>query len=296
MPEAIPALIVSGYLGSGKTTLVSHLLADAQEHGIRLAIISNEFGDTGIDKALLDAGADGLVELDGGCVCCRLSDALGETLRMILEDVQPDRLILETSGVALPGDVLVQFWRPPVDALVSEERVIILVDGHHFASGAELEETFLQQLETADIVLLNKCDLLEPEQITHCSERLHSLTGGRPVLPCTRSRVAAEDVFPLSAAPRRERHKQAGRPHSHERFGTEEFTFDGEVDPAELEAWLRREAPIRAKGFVRTADGVRLVQGVRDQIEIVTPPITPPDELLGRVVVIRKQTGRDHHG
>ena len=138
MPEAIPALIVSGYLGSGKTTLVSHLLADAQEQGIRLAIISNEFGDTGIDKALLDAGADGLVELDGGCVCCRLSDALGETLRMILEDVQPDRLILETSGVALPGDVLVQFWRPPVDALVSEERVIILVDGHHFASGAEL--------------------------------------------------------------------------------------------------------------------------------------------------------------
>ena len=80
----IPALIVSGYLGSGKTTLVGHLLREAQAEGVRLAIISNEFGDTGIDRALLDAGEDGFVELDGGCVCCRLSDVLGETLEAIL--------------------------------------------------------------------------------------------------------------------------------------------------------------------------------------------------------------------
>ena len=80
----VPALIISGFLGSGKTTLVSRLLDAARRDGVRLAIISNEFGDTGIDRALLDAGQEGFVELDGGCVCCRLSDALSDTVEMIV--------------------------------------------------------------------------------------------------------------------------------------------------------------------------------------------------------------------
>ena len=93
-PNPVPALIVSGFLGAGKTTLVQHLLEQAQAEGVRLAIVSNEFGDTGIDRALLDAGEEGFVELDGGCVCCRLSDALSETLEALLTQVRPDRLVL----------------------------------------------------------------------------------------------------------------------------------------------------------------------------------------------------------
>ena len=117
---AIPALVVSGFLGSGKTTLVRRLLDQARADGVRLAIVSNEFGDVGIDKALLEAGSGGIVELDGGCVCCRLSDALGETLQMLLGTSSFDRLVIETSGVALPGEMLVQFWRPPIDALITK--------------------------------------------------------------------------------------------------------------------------------------------------------------------------------
>ena len=75
MPTSgVPVTILTGFLGAGKTTLVQHLLEEAQAEGVRLAIVSNEFGDTGIDRALLDAGEEGFVELDGGCVCCRLSD------------------------------------------------------------------------------------------------------------------------------------------------------------------------------------------------------------------------------
>ena len=81
MTHRIPVLVVSGFLGSGKTTLVRHLLADAQRSGARLAVISNEFGELGIDRELLGAASDDYVELRGVCVCCRLSDALVETLR-----------------------------------------------------------------------------------------------------------------------------------------------------------------------------------------------------------------------
>lgn len=100
----IPILIVSGFLGAGKTSLVRWLLAEAMRNGKRVAVISNEFGALGIDQALLGEGDPAVVQLDGGCVCCQLSDELVDTLEMLRKNVNPDQIIIETSGVALPGD------------------------------------------------------------------------------------------------------------------------------------------------------------------------------------------------
>jgi G3E family GTPase len=287
----IPALIVSGYLGSGKTTLVSHLLKDAQAQGIRLAIISNEFGDTGIDRALLDAGNEGFVELDGGCVCCRLSDALGETLEAILSQFEPDRIVLETSGVALPGEVLIQFWRPPVDALISDEIVVILVDAYHLAHTQELEPTFIEQLKAADIVLLNKRDLIDEELALRCAKRLEELTAGQPVIETIHAYVDPTLLFPPDPEGKRQIRRDPSaqmHAHTHERFSTEELFFEGIVDLEAVIESLRQRGAVRAKGFVRTENGVRTVQGVGDRIQVDEPLHPIPDHLVGMVVIIER--------
>jgi G3E family GTPase len=296
--QAIPALIVSGYLGSGKTTLVSHLLADAQTKGLRLAIISNEFGDTGIDRALLDQGNEGFVELDGGCVCCRLSDALGETLEAIINQVQPDRIVLETSGVALPGEVLIQFWRPPIDAMISEEVIVVLVDAEHLARTSELEQTFLEQLEAADLVLLNKRDLIDSDTATRCLKRIDELTLGQPVIETTHSFVDPTLLFPPDpAGVRLERRDPAAEmhAHTHERFSTEELSFEGEVDLDQVVQQLQALSAIRVKGFVRTQEGVRTVQGVGERINIDEPLQPIPEHLVGKVVIIHRVPGNQVH-
>ncbi len=296
-PQPVPALIVSGYLGSGKTTLVQHLLKQAVASGVRLAIISNEFGDTGIDRALLDAGEEGFVELDGGCVCCRLSDALGETLEMILTQTRPDRLVLECSGVALPGEVLMTFWRPPVSELISEEVVVVLVDGERIVAEGATDDTMIEQLEAADLVLLNKCDLLDEAGIATARGIVDGITGGQPMIQTVHSRVAPELLFPPDpSGTRSERRDPAAKmhEHTHERFGTTELSFPGTVDPDAVLQTVRAQAAIRAKGFVRTADGVRVLQGVGQRITLATPDKPVPDDLVGRVVVIHKLEGHSH--
>ena len=291
-PNPVPALIVSGFLGAGKTTLVQHLLEQAQAEGVRLAIVSNEFGDTGIDRALLDAGEEGFVELDGGCVCCRLSDALSETLEALLTQVRPDRLVLETSGVALPGEIVIQFWRPPLSELIHDEVVAVVVDAERFAATEELDETSESQVEAADLLLLNKRDLVSDEVATLCRERLNEMSGGRPVLETTFGRIDAAALFPPDPEQRRQQRRDPDATigaHSHEHFGTHELSFPGEVSEEDVLQTVAAEHALRAKGFVRTANGIRVVQGVGPRIELSAPKTPVPEELVGRVVVIRRE-------
>jgi cobalamin biosynthesis protein CobW len=291
--KRVPVLLVSGFLGSGKTTLVRHLLQSAQAQGTRVAVISNEFGALGIDKALLGEGEEAYVELEGGCVCCQLSDDLRDTLQMLWERVQPDQVIVETSGVALPSDIQLQFWREPVSTWVEDDMVLVVVNAEQVAEGRDLHGTFADQVSSADLLLLNKVDLAAAADLPRLEAVLQEIAPETPVLHASYGNLAPAVLFPPDPAGLRAQRRQAPpphKPHAHEAFVSEVLSIEEHIEPAVLLARLRQRQILRAKGFVHTSQGLRVVQGVGRRLELSAPVTTPPAALVGRVVVIRRAT------
>jgi G3E family GTPase len=284
----IPIIVVSGFLGSGKTTLVQHLIADAQRCGERLAVVSNEFGELGIDAALLAQGQDDYVELEGGCVCCKLSDELVVTLETLRERSRPDRIVVETSGVALPYDVQLNFWRPPVCDWVGDDVAVVVVDAERFARGTETGGTFEQQVSSADLLVLNKLDLLPPDRLASVEAGLREIEPDAPIVHAVQCAVDPILLFPPDPTGVREGRRKLATPtpHDHEAFLSEEVAFDQGVSRDAVCERLRELGALRVKGFVETSDGVCVVQGVGERIEL--SPADAPEHLVGRVVVIRR--------
>ncbi len=188
MAERIPATVVTGFLGAGKTTLIRNLLSNAD--GKRIALIVNEFGDVGVDGSLLsDCGdaaceADDIVELANGCICCTVADDFIPTMEILLDrDPAPDHIVIETSGLALPQPLVQAFNWPEVKARVTVDGVVTVVDTPAVADGrfaanvkaveaqraaddnldheSPLHELFEDQLVCADLIVLNKTDLID---------------------------------------------------------------------------------------------------------------------------------------
>ena len=286
--ERVPALVVSGFLGSGKTTLVRHLLEAAQRDGVRVAVISNELGELGIDRALLGQGGEAFVELEGGCVCCELSDDLIETLEMLRQQVDPERIIIETSGVALPFDTTLNFWREPVAQWIGDDMAIVVVNAEQLAEGRDLEGTFADQVSSADLLILNKIDLVAEQALPALEAALRAIEPEAPIVRCEQGRVALELLFPPDPGGAIRTGAVPSAPdHSHENFRTDEWRVPSGLGREEIERELSRPGLLRAKGWVELEDGPALVQVVGRRIEI-TPEEAPDPSLLGRIVRIER--------
>jgi cobalamin biosynthesis protein CobW len=288
----IPVLVVSGFLGSGKTTLVRHLLAEARRTGTRVAVISNEFGELGIDAALLAQEDDDYVELSGGCVCCRLSDALVETLEALRERARPDRIVIETSGVALPFETQLQLWREPVRQWIADDVAVVVVNAEQLAAQRDLDDTFAQQVSSADFLLLNQIDRVPASALPELERKLRAFEPDAPLLPTVHARISPDVLFPPELAELRAQRRAADPPsapaHDHESFVAEEIVLPAGLACADVLARVRAIGALRAKGFVATREGLRIVQGVGSRVELAPAEVTPPPELVGRVVVIRR--------
>src|SRR6201995_284489 len=188
----VPCTIVTGFLGAGKTTLIRHLLGNAA--GRRLAVLVNEFGDVGIDGDILKGCGnaacpeDNIVELANGCLCCTVADEFVPALDLILaKEPKVEHIVIETSGLALPKPLVQAFHWPSIKSRVTVDGVVAVVDGAALAAGRvaadlealarqrgpdaaldhddPIEEVFEDQIACADLVVLNKRDLLDPAGI-----------------------------------------------------------------------------------------------------------------------------------
>jgi len=302
--KRVQVLLVGGFLGSGKTTLVRQLLNAAIASGQRLAVVSNEFGELGIDEALLESESQGFVEIAGGCVCCKLSDELSETLQDLYERVQPDCIAIETSGVALPSDAQLTLFRPPVSEWIADEAIVVVVNADQLADrigqrqdpavgeqdplGEDL--TFEFQVSAADLLLLNKVDLVDALEPLHAA--LEEMNPGVPIFETVQCQVAADLLFPPDAhRVRASRAAQDDHDHDHDHDHTQHFVSQVHDIPSGLTqeaatSWVAARQGLRTKGFVETTEGWQVIQGVGRRLEITPTATTPPEAVQNRLVVI----------
>jgi G3E family GTPase len=287
----IPTLIVSGFLGSGKTSLVRCLLKEARRVGKRVAVISNEFGALGIDQAVLGAGGEAFVQLDGGCVCCQLSNELIGTLEMLRRTVNPDQIVIETSGVALPGATQMNLWREPVKSWIGDDVAVVVVNAEQVMEERDLEGTFEYQLTSADLLVLNKIDLVPDGVLPAIEKRLRDIEPEAPIVHSIHAQVDPVILFPPDPEQlRRQRRIGGGETvaHGHEHFISEIVAVEAGIDEASLVERFCSIGALRAKGFVHTAAGLRLLQAVGDRVQLHSGESAPEAALLGKVVVIRR--------
>ena len=322
----VPCTIVTGFLGAGKTTLVRHVLENAE--GRRLAVIVNEFGDVGIDGEILKScgiescSEDSIVELANGCICCTVADDFVPALRSLLERANPpEHIVIETSGLALPKPLVSAFNWPEIASRVTVDGVVAVIDGAAVAAGrfaddpeavarqrAEdsslehdnpLEEVFEDQLLCADLVVLNKADLMSANERREVLGQINrTLPRAVKVVEVQNGRVPTSVMLGLGAAAetdlpgRPSRHDTEGE-HDHDDFAT--FVVDLPVltSPQELIERISRAAEVhdilRTKGFaeVRGKPLRLLVQGVGGRIQHqFDRPWKAGEQRQGRLVVI----------
>lgn len=194
--QRIPVTVITGYLGAGKTTLLRNLLEHAQREKIRLAVVMNEFGEVGIDGKVVRGKNVQLVELSGGCVCCSMSGEFEAALKELVAKAKPGHIVIETTGVAEPDAIVVDLRGLPGVRL---DAVVTVADADSLARFPSLGRTGRMQLEMADLVLLNKTDLVNEKQVEEVKENVREINSRASIVECVRCSVRPEMVLGVNA-------------------------------------------------------------------------------------------------
>jgi len=278
-----PVTLVSGYLGAGKTTLVNHLLRHAG--GRRIAVAVNEFGALPIDPDLIEQASGDVLTLAGGCICCSFGDDLTSGLVALAARQDIDCILIETSGVALPGAVAQSL---SLVAGLAHEATLVLLDAEtarKLARDKYLADTILRQLGEADLIVLNKIDLVSDPMRADLRAWLAETAPRAKIVETAFGALPPEIAF--GAFSHGAFRADAPAAHGGAQPQSQSFEIAQAIDVERLAAGLADDdlGLIRAKGFLRDADGAwKLVQIVGRRAAI-TPAHAPP-EGVGRLVCI----------
>ncbi|PJE34709.1 cobalamin biosynthesis protein CobW [Pseudooceanicola lipolyticus] len=329
----LPVTVITGFLGSGKTTLIRHLMQNPQ--GKRLAVIVNEFGDVGVDGEILkscaipDCPEENILELANGCICCTVADDFIPTIEALMAlEPRPEHILIETSGLALPKPLLKAFDWPDIRSRITVDGVIALADAEAVAAGrfapdvdaverqraadegldheTPLSEVFEDQISCADIILLTKPDLAGAAGLAKARELIAAeAPRPLPVVEVAEGVVDPRVILGLEAAAEddmaaRPSHHDGADDHEHDDFDSVVVDLPELADPAELvariEALAKQRNILRVKGYAAVAGKPMrlLVQAVGARVrQQFDRPWKPGEERLGRLVVIAEHDDID---
>ena len=290
-PAKVPVTIITGFLGAGKTTLIRHVLENAR--GRRLALVINEFGDVGVDADILkscgveNCAEENIIELANGCLCCTVADDFIPAIEALLaRNPPPDQIIVETSGLALPKPLVKAFDWPAIRARLTVDGVIAVVDGAAVAAGRfadnpeklaaqraqdasvdhdnPLEEVYEDQLNCADLIVLNKADLMDAATLARVTADINAATPRAvKVIAVRDGRIDPALLLGLGAAAEDD---LAARPSIHDAMGDHDHDdFDSfvlDVGPVkDAQAFARRLAGVAERHDILRMKGFAEVEG-----------------------------------
>ncbi|MBV8409713.1 MAG: GTP-binding protein [Alphaproteobacteria bacterium] len=274
----IPVTLVTGFLGSGKTTLINHILRN--RGGVRAAVLVNELGEIGIDNELIVGAEGGMIELSNGCVCCSTNSDLVDAIARVLARPQPvDHLLVETTGIADPLPVALTFQRPEFRGALRLEAIVAVAEAEQFSLEHFDGVAARSQLRHADAILVNKCDRAEAPQLAAIEAALRRLNPHARLLRTTYCDVALPLILDVDLF-------QPGRAdapdHGHlDSDGYVSFCFESEqpLSARRFQAFLegRPRELVRGKGFLWLAE-----TGKRYEFHLIGDRFTLEEDAVDR--------------
>lgn len=271
----IPFTVIGGFLGAGKTTLLNQILRNSQ--GVRYAVLVNDFGAINIDQSLIARHAGQTLSLANGCICCSLANGFVKTMLKLMQHPELiDHIVVEASGVSNPQRIM-DFAR--LDPALQEDAIVVLADALNLGDQLNdhfINETITQQIASADILLLNKTDLISQSQLEISENRLHEINSDAPILQTQNAALPLELVLgrtihrDITTAQSQQQH------HAHDLFQSLAFHSDKIIDEAAFERFADTlpGSILRGKAILKLTTGAFYWHrvGTRNQLTKAASP------------------------
>lgn len=254
--KKVPITAITGFLGSGKTTLLNHILEN--NHGLKIGVVVNDYGDINIDSQLVAGQTDTMLELSNGCLCCSLSSMeLDEAISQFAYPGSPiDAIIIEASGLAEPADLAITL-RESTGTLTYLDSIVAVLDAANLESNAEGSANAMEQIEYSDFVIINKVDLVSDDKVEQIKQLIGSINDRARIFTATRARLDVRLLLEPNNTPSAGHKAQADSHHQHqhlhESYSTVSFTSSQPLDPVAFQHFVNGQIPVsiyRAKGLV----------------------------------------------